>query len=1650
MGGCGSRVRVTRDGCAEFGAPAYTTFTTESGSNQKTPSISRIAWDEHTTFLTEVKARGEEAFAADADSVREERDSALAGDLCLPSSSSKGSSSRIQARDEDCDKQLASGLATPCDKHFVNSMASNYSSAQRAGCNTASPPASIETPKQRSEVPSSTNKHNCQDAYASPTAGAAAARAQKPACGDAADVRHQHRPATPSPPQHDNTVSVTTPPSPKIAGNGATAPAVSAEAGVQWVIRPGPPIESVYKLGDVLGKGSFGVVRSARHLVTGCEVAVKSIRKSLLGAADVSSLRREVEILHHLAGHPHISQLLGVFEEAGQLHLVLELYKGGDLFDAIIGVGRHSERAAADVMRVVLAAISYCHAMGVAHRDIKPENFMLTADTSAAQQQQQHSPPAGPRVAEGARLKLIDFGLSAFCTDTSPLTDIVGTSYYVAPEVLTGRYGRAADVWSAGVILHIMLTGYAPFDGKNDEEILRAVRKNKLDLASDPVWSSISREGTELLAAMLNRDPGKRATADQLLSLPWLGRSASSCTAPTGPLPGVVSERLRRFARMHSFKKEARRVVAGMMRSEEVAGLVAQFRGLDADRDGKLSLTELKHGLARQEFRGLAFGGVSAPLEDGELRRLIKRTDLNGDGALDESEFLGAVLPAAAINRQAQKTLTAAAVAAAAAVSRPGSASVAAAALVAADSGDSNPIAAAFRYFDADRSGHISMGELRRALAAHHPSGRGPDLRALFGRVDRDADGRISYPEFVHMMLQDVEDEEEEEEEEGGGEGGGGGRQQQPPQPQLLPPRQSGAGGSSGVQAGVGVQAPSAVAIVGDVGKKPLPPQAPKLPLPTSATAAAATAADNSTSSNKSSGSRIMSVYGSCTPAPAQAPPAPPASESPVGAPGRGRSRGPATSAWAAGAAAGFSSDKAAAATPGGAAGAGAGAAGLRLPPRSLLSRGGVAVPGGPVSRASTGALQPPGGCTSPLDWWCDECGEGGGSGGEEEEEEADGRTGEAVTAAARRAAAAGGVRPAAPAAGLRGGGAAAAAAPPAPLPSPRVIHYHPQQQQQQQAMPHPPPSPPPLSPTPQQQQQAAARSSASGARPQPQTPAGGQLGGLPGIGAPPTCPDPRFARLSDRGPGSNASSASNNRGSSGAGSGGMDKPDSGSGGPLLPQEEACSFGSSGTAAAPLGGSAAPTARFVCRPHPPSPPLQHYPQQQQQHQHYGLPAPPTADARSRRHSVGGAIAVPPPPPASYTRGAVAVAVAAGSSPEAAEVALLDSPQHPMRGSLPSGRGFTQPGMYDNAGGGGGTGSGAAGGGVGTASVSLSGAAVTRPGGNNPQQSPQPSPTAGYQPSSSSSSQQQQQRASRRPPQLQPLRLPQTAAGEQTATPLSSGFNWSLTPSTPRTARNSTTGMSPAPAASPASARSPLLAPTPAAAAATSPSTAGFSSTPRQPPLYELAACSTPDGGNPLLPCVGPMSASRARRQSTGSSTAWPMLPLQPQQQVGGPQPQQGLPLQPLTPRSVPIHALSPRLSAAMPAGVAAAAVALHDGGSPVGQPHSQHNSTQQGQGGPQHQQQGQGQQTPPSGQRRSRGRRVTLMGMEELQVSPRLGAGADVEVEVSRSSVPEGSAAGGGRAGGRFAGLVAPASPPLMGWSAASPQQQQGQQRYMA
>lgn len=153
----------------------------------------------------------------------------------------------------------------------------------------------------------------------------------------------------------------------------------------------------------------------------------------------------------------------------------------------------------------MLSAVKHLHEHGIVHRDLKPENFLMS-DTS-----------------EDSEVKLIDFGLSkrySQVKNTEKMHTVVGTPYYVAPEVLKGSYDERCDVWSLGVILFVFLCGYPPFEGDNNKEIFKNVLKSSL-VFEDQDWANISNEAKDLITKMLEKDPKNRITAVECSKHPW-------------------------------------------------------------------------------------------------------------------------------------------------------------------------------------------------------------------------------------------------------------------------------------------------------------------------------------------------------------------------------------------------------------------------------------------------------------------------------------------------------------------------------------------------------------------------------------------------------------------------------------------------------------------------------------------------------------------------------------------------------------------------------------------------------------------------------------------------------------------------------------------------------------------------------------------------------------------------------------------------------------------------------------------------------------------------------------------------------------------------------------------------------------------------
>ncbi|KNA20599.1 hypothetical protein SOVF_050880 [Spinacia oleracea] len=447
--------------------------------------------------------------------------------------------------------------------------------------------------------------------------------------------------------------------------------------------KPFEDIRSHYKLGKELGRGQFGITYLCTENVSGQTYACKSIlKRKLVTKGDKEDIKREIQILQHLSGQPNIVEFKGVYEDRQSVHVVMELCAGGELFDRIIAQGHYSERAAASVCRQIVKVVQICNFMGVLHRDLKPENFLLSSKE------------------DGSMLKATDFGLSVFIEEGKVYRDVVGSAYYVAPEVLRRRYGKEIDIWSAGIMLYILLSGVPPFWAENERGIFDAILKGGIDFESDP-WPSISKSAKDLVRKMLHPDPKKRITPAEVLEHPWMREGGD---ASDKPIDSAVLSRMKQFRAMNKLKKLALKVIAENMSDEEIQGFKAMFANMDTDKSGSITYDELKKGLAE----------LGSKLTEAEVKQLMEAADVDGNGTIDYTEFISATM-----NRHRLET-------------------------------DEN-LLKAFRYFDKDNSGFITTDELESAMMEYGIADES-SIKEILSEVDTDNDGRINYDEFCAMM----------------------------------------------------------------------------------------------------------------------------------------------------------------------------------------------------------------------------------------------------------------------------------------------------------------------------------------------------------------------------------------------------------------------------------------------------------------------------------------------------------------------------------------------------------------------------------------------------------------------------------------------------------------------------------------------------------------------------------------------------------------------------------------------------------------------------------------------------------------------------------------------------------------------------------
>nr|CAB3494213.1 unnamed protein product [Digitaria exilis] len=357
-----------------------------------------------------------------------------------------------------------------------------------------------------------------------------------------------------------------------------------------------------YELGKEVGRGHFGhtcLARARKGDMRGQVLAVKVISKAKMTTAiSIEDVRREVKILKALSGHSNLVKFYDACEDAINVYIIMELCEGGELLDRILSRGgRYNEGDAKIIVEQILNVVAFCHLQGVVHRDLKPENFLFST-------KDEHSP-----------MKIIDFGLSDFIKPDERLNDIVGSAYYVAPEVLHRSYSTEADMWSIGVITYILLCGSRPFWARTESGIFRSVLRADPNFEDTP-WQSVSPQAKDFVKRLLNKDYRKRMTAAQALSHPWLRDEHRQI-----PLDMLVFKLIKAYLRSTPLKRAALKALSRAITEDELIYIRAQYNLLEPNsRDGRICIDNFRTALlqnstdAMKESRTLEILNALEPL----------------------------------------------------------------------------------------------------------------------------------------------------------------------------------------------------------------------------------------------------------------------------------------------------------------------------------------------------------------------------------------------------------------------------------------------------------------------------------------------------------------------------------------------------------------------------------------------------------------------------------------------------------------------------------------------------------------------------------------------------------------------------------------------------------------------------------------------------------------------------------------------------------------------------------------------------------------------------------------------------------------------------------------------------------------------------
>lgn len=343
-------------------------------------------------------------------------------------------------------------------------------------------------------------------------------------------------------------------------------------------------IDKVYKINKEekkLGKGNFGIVVRGEDRMTGQVRAIKIIKKAKFeeGGFNLEQLSNEFNIMLGL-DHPNIIRIFEVYDDQKYIYFVMELMEGKNMFEGMFLENYQChEKKVQDLFHQIMKGIKYLHSNGIAHRDIKPQNIMFV-DKSMD------------------KIKIIDFGVSKyFFKNSNPNEEITlrtktGSLYYVPPEIMDGAYDNKCDIWSAGVLLYMMISGVPPFFDVNPVVVVEKVKKIDYKFKED-VWKTTSAEVQDLIRNMITSRE-KRFNADQVLNHPWMKIDMKKEEYQ------VPLNRFKDFFKGSRLSKLFRELLAASSSETDAQHLGKFFVDLDENGDGVINRDELIEGLKKK------------------------------------------------------------------------------------------------------------------------------------------------------------------------------------------------------------------------------------------------------------------------------------------------------------------------------------------------------------------------------------------------------------------------------------------------------------------------------------------------------------------------------------------------------------------------------------------------------------------------------------------------------------------------------------------------------------------------------------------------------------------------------------------------------------------------------------------------------------------------------------------------------------------------------------------------------------------------------------------------------------------------------------------------------------------------------------------